>query len=548
MVSHGSQSQSTALPSARPGRSLQLALAASELRYRRLFETAQDGILILDGLDGTIIDANPFLLDLLEYPFDSVIGLELWEIGLFADIAANKEAFEQLQTREYIRYDNHPLRTKSGKVIAVEFVSNVYFVGPERVIQCNIRDISQRAEIEAAADTKVAALEISGKAKDDVIAVLSHELRTPLAAISSTLDVIELCDDMVGNVPQPDVPRRFSKSAVTLIRRNVQTLVRLINELLDLTHLTKGSVQLTLETVDAHDVIGFVLKNLEAEQRAKEIAIDLRLLAQHSHIFADATKVQQVLSNLIGNAVKFTARRGRVSLVTRNEGGTRLVVEVSDTGIGIQSEALARIFAPFEQGDPSIQSRFGGLGLGLSIARKLMDAQGGTLEVASEGLNCGAMFTARFLLQQPPSGGPIPAIASDAVIGAGLHVLLVEDHSDARRALCTLLGSQGYGVKAAASLQSALELGARQRFDVLIADVGLPDGNGLDLLEKLQEHSPELLGIAISGYGTSQDIQNSRNAGFAAHLTKPVRFPELRQTLESLIPAARVASLRRMRE
>jgi K+-sensing histidine kinase KdpD len=132
------------------------------------------------------------------------------------------------------------------------------------VIQCNIRDISQRAEIQAAANAEVGALEVAGKARDDVIAVLSHELRTPLAAIASTIDVVELCDDLVGQIPQADVPPRFSRSAVTLIRRNVQTLVRLINELLDLTHLTKGAVQVNLETVDAHDVIGFVLKNLEA--------------------------------------------------------------------------------------------------------------------------------------------------------------------------------------------------------------------------------------------------------------------------------------------
>lgn len=126
--------------------SLELALEVSELRYRRLFETAQDGILILDGNTGKIIDANPFLLDLLNYPFSSIIGLELWEIGLFDDIEANKAAFEKLQTEEYVRYDNHPLRAKGGEVVAVEFVSNVYFVGAERVIQCNIRSARTTAE------------------------------------------------------------------------------------------------------------------------------------------------------------------------------------------------------------------------------------------------------------------------------------------------------------------------------------------------------------------------------------------------------------------
>lgn len=157
--------------------SIDLAPDVSELRYRRLFETAQDGILILDGVDGRIIDANPFLLDLLGYPFESILGLQLWEIGLFEDIAANKAAFTRLQMEEYIRYENHPLRTKGGKIVAVEFVSNVYFVGQERVIQCNIRDISERAAMQTAADLRVAALETAGKAKDEVIANLSHEQR-----------------------------------------------------------------------------------------------------------------------------------------------------------------------------------------------------------------------------------------------------------------------------------------------------------------------------------------------------------------------------------
>jgi len=288
------------------------ALEASELRYRRLFETAQDGILILNGQTGRIIDVNPFLLDLLDYPFDSIIGLELWEIGLFQDIDANKAAFAKLQTEEYIRYENHPLRTKSGKVVPVEFVSNVYFVGAERVIQCNIRDISQRSEFQTAANSRVAALELAGKAKDDLIAILSHELRTPLSAVSAMIDVIELGQGVVDQFPGTEVLPHFSKSGVALIRRNVETLARLISELLDLTHLKKGTVQLHLEPVDAHAVIGFVLKNFEGQQKAKEIGMELRLLAQRSHILADAGKVERVLSNLIGNAVKFTGQGGKV--------------------------------------------------------------------------------------------------------------------------------------------------------------------------------------------------------------------------------------------
>ena len=378
------------------GTNHELAPGVSELRYRRLFETAQDGILILDADSGKIIDVNPFLLDLLDYPFESIIGLQLWEIGLFEDIAANQAAFEKLQTEEYIRYENHPLRTKAGKQIQVEFVSNVYFVGSDKVIQCNIRDISARAEFQAASKSHADTLELAGRARDEVIAVLSHELRNPLAAISSMIDLLEMGHDTVGNPDQTELPPLFDKSALAFIRRNVQSLVRLVNELLDFTHVGNEALGLKLVKVDAHEVIRLALKNLESQQDRTRIGIDLRLQARHSHIRADALKLEQVLSNLIGNALKFTPQGGKVSIVTRNEASGKLVIEVSDTGIGIPADALSRIFSPFEQGDSSIHPRYGGLGLGLSIARTLMKAHGGTLEVESEGSGKGAKFTARF--------------------------------------------------------------------------------------------------------------------------------------------------------
>jgi PAS domain S-box-containing protein len=396
MISNTLTSQGNLMPASGRGNSLELALEVSELRYRRLFETAQDGILILDADSGKIIDVNPFLLDLLDYPFESIIGLQLWEIGLFEDIAANQAAFEKLQTEEYIRYENHPLRTKAGKQIQVEFVSNVYFVGSAKVIQCNIRDISVRAEFQAASKSHADTLELADRARDEVIAVLSHELRNPLAAISSIIDVLELGHGEVGMPDKKDLPPQFDKSALAFIRRNVQTLVHVVNELLGFTHTANDALGLELEMVDAHEVIRFALKNLESQQKGTGIGIDLRLEAPHSYIRADALKLEQALSNLIGNALKFTPEGGKVSIVTRYEEGGRLVVEVSDTGIGIPADALSRIFSPFEQGDSSIHSRFGGLGLGLSIARTLIKAHGGTLEVESEGSGQGAKFTVRF--------------------------------------------------------------------------------------------------------------------------------------------------------
>ncbi len=379
--------------------SLKLALEVSELRYRRLFETAQDGILILDAETGRIIDVNPFLLDLLGYPFESIIGLQLWEIGLFQDIEANQVVFEKLQKEEYIRYENHPLRTQSGKQIQVEFVSNVYFVGPEKVIQCNIRDISERVKAFDDCRDNVVTLELAGKTRDHVLAMLSHEFRTPLGAISYATDFLELgyngTDVLTTNGVPPPEP---DQSALGLIRRNVGALSRMISELLDLTQIAKGRLEVKREAIDVHEVIRVALNNLKGPQKLNGVEIRVRLHASRSQIRADADKLEQVISNLIGNALKFTPSRGTVTVTTCNDADDNLVFEVSDTGIGISPDAVERIFAPFEQADPSIHPRFGGLGLGLSIAHTFTEAQGGTLKAESPGLDQGATFIASFKL------------------------------------------------------------------------------------------------------------------------------------------------------
>jgi len=250
--------------------------------------------------------------------------------------------------------------------------------------------------LQAASKIHADTLELACRARDEAIAVLSHDLRTPMGAISSMIDVLELGHDTVGMPDQTELPPLFDKSALAFIRRNIQTLVHLVTELLDFTHVANGGLALKLEKVDAHEVIRFVLRNLESHQKGPGIGIDLRSQAQHSHIRGDSGKLEQVLSNLIGNAVKFTPKGGKVSIVTCNEESGKLVIEVSDTGIGIPADALTRIFSPFEQGDCSIHQHYGGLGLGLSIARTLIKAHGGALEAASEGLDKGAKFTARF--------------------------------------------------------------------------------------------------------------------------------------------------------
>ena len=550
------------MPASGRGNSLNLPKDISELRYRRLFETAQDGILILDANSGKILDANPFILDLLDYSFESLIGLELWQIGQFKDIVANQNAFKALQESEYIRYENLPLQSKSGNQVQVEFVSNVYFVGSDKVIQCNIRDITDRTEAQEESKKHLATVEMASQSKDEVIAVLSHELRTPLTAISSMIDLIEIENELIPSFEGERAVPQMNKSAVTLIRRNAQNLVRLINDLLDLNHIAKGSLLLNLERVDAHEVIDFALKNLEPQRKQKSIEVRLQFEAKHHFILADAVKLEQIVSNLISNAMKFTPDGGEIIIVTGNDASWELLIEVSDTGIGIPHSALSRIFSPFEQADSSIHPRFGGLGLGLAIAHSLIEAHGGSLEAASEGANRGAKFTARFKVDDSLFGerleihesGKNSAEIENLVAfddtehsATNLRILLVEDNEDARFCVGALLESEGYVVQTAKDKKTALDLNGKHVFDLLITDLGLPDGSGRNLLKQMRVSSPSLEGIVLSGFGSSQDILKTKAAGFLTHLVKPTAFAKLHRTIKSLYRRSKKLSDREMR-
>jgi PAS domain S-box-containing protein len=508
-----------------------LALRTSELRYRRLFESAQDGILILDGETGEIIDVNPFLLNLLNYHFADMVGLKLWEIGQFKDIAANREAFEKLQKTQYIRYEDLPLVTMDGKKIQVEFVSNVYEVDGQNIIQCNIRDISDRAKVQEMSQSHLTALLVENKTKDEFLAALSHELRTPLSAIASMLDVLEL-QQSLANMSDTQTATELDRSGLKLIRRNVHILVSLINELLDLTHISRGDIHLELATIDAHHAIGDALRDVVVQLKAKRIDLRVNLRAEFRHIKVDSAKFHRIITNLINNAIKFTPVDGKIRVVTTNAPNDDLVIEISDSGIGIDVESLSRIFSPFEQGDNSVRRRFGGLGLGLSISKSLAEAHGATLEAESEGKDNGSTFRLRFKTERIFPGELV--LMPQPLLVSSMRVLLVEDHADTRECLHRLLESGGHMVRSAEDGRSAIAWSEREKFDLLIADVGLPDRSGLELLQELRQREPQLLAIALSGYGMPQDFVDSKEAGFIDHFVKPVDMQKLHAVINKL--------------
>jgi signal transduction histidine kinase/CheY-like chemotaxis protein len=362
----------------------------------------------------------------------------------------------------------------------------------------------------------------SNMAKDQFLAMLSHELRTPLTPVLASALELE---------NEPDV-REDVRESLQMIRRNVELEARLIDDLLDLTRIDRGKVQLNFEVVDADMLLQNALEICRPEIDRKHLRPSLNLSATKVHMRADPARLQQIFWNLINNAVKFTPPNGQITVTTTNESAEKLRVEIADSGMGIEPEALPKIFDAFEQGG---RTQLGGLGLGLAISKTLVEAHKGTITAQSAGRNKGAKFSLVFPTCEKVEAQIAPALSPTFAERQSMRILLVEDHEDTNRSLTSLLRRRGYHVKSALTFQSALELSAKEKFDVLISDLGLPDGSGIDLIQKLASKPP--LGIALTGFGMEQDIRKSREVGFHHHLVKPIDLNKLDSLIQQGAPA-----------
>ncbi|MES2709162.1 MAG: ATP-binding protein [Verrucomicrobiota bacterium] len=393
-----------------------------------------------------------------------------------------------------------------------------------------------------------ASAERASRAKDEFMATLSHELRTPLTPVLMTAAALREDTRLPADV----------REQLGMMERNIGLEARLIDDLLDLTGIARGKLNLRAEPCDAHSLIGLAVEIVRGEAATKNLELECDFQAARSGLTADPARFQQVIWNLLRNAVKFTPRHGRIHIRTSDETGPGgqvwLRIEITDNGVGIEPESLEEIFQPFEQGAAAGDHRFGGVGLGLSIARAIVSLHGGRIRAHSEGPQRGATFIVELPdAQDPPMGLASPVPAGDAgedppapgpdglpaapPPSSGLRLLMVEDHAATLEALRTLLTRAGYQVTAAGTVAEALEAAERGTFDLVISDLGLPDGTGTQLMEKLRD-TWQLKGIALSGYGMEEDITRCRQAGFVAHLVKPVRFADLRRVLDSLTPSA----------
>ncbi len=395
----------------------------------------------------------------------------------------------------------------------------------------------QNAELSArtiALDKMRIAAEDANKAKDRFIAVLSHELRAPLAPV---LAVVSYLAKKTSTLPHE------LRTEMEMIRRNVELEARLIDDLLDATKIANGKLQLDLQPTDAHDAIRQALDICAEDIKTKKLELWLHLDASAHHVLGDSIRLSQIFWNLISNAVKFTPANGRISVRSRNEGDEEFVVEIEDNGIGIETVDQPHIFDAFQQGGHTVTREFGGLGLGLAITKGLVESHNGQLYVFSEGQDTGSRF--KLVLQAKTKENVRAAVvAQEEKETIPLRLLVVDDHEDTKRVLSRLLRKSGHEVFAAGDVASALEILEHENVDVLLSDLGLPDGTGHDLMVRAKVLQP-LAGIAISGFGSAEDVAQALNAGFAHHLVKPVNFERLEGFLREMTPTGRSTSIRK---
>lgn len=501
------------------------ALQVSEVRYRRLFQTAFDGILILDAATGVIADANPFMSGLLGYELADLVGKELWEIGLFRDKEESQATYRKLREEGYVRYEHLPLRTNRGHQVEVEFVSNVYDEDHRQVVQCNIRDITERSRLMKEMQSKTVALADLNRRKDEFLAMLSHELRNPLAPILNAVHLLRL----QGN------ENLVQQQGRSMIERQVGQLTHLIDDLLEVSRIATGRVKLRQESVDVRGIVERAVDATRPLSDRKKHQVSVSLPPKPVWLHADPTRLEQIVVNLLNNASKYTDEGGHIEVSVHQE-GEEMVLRVRDTGVGIAPELLPRIFDLFTQADRSLDRAQGGLGIGLSLVQRLVELHGGTVEAHSAGLGRGSEFAVHLPVSPSPASPP-PTVTEHAERPAqACRVLVVDDNVDTADSLAMLLRMSGNDVRTVYTGPTALEAAVAYLPNVVLLDLGLPGLNGYEVARRLRA-TPQLQGvrlIALTGYGRETDRQLSQEAGFDMHMVKPIEFSALQKLLAEL--------------
>ncbi|HMJ06999.1 MAG TPA: PAS domain S-box protein [Chthoniobacterales bacterium] len=506
-------------------RAAEEGLRASEELFRLLVDRVEEYAIYLLDPSGRVMSWNSGAARIKQFPAAEIIGKHFACFYTAEDVAAGKPQRNlEVAARLGRIHDQGPRVRKDGTTFDADVVITALrdksgaLTGFSKVT----RDMSDQIRTRQIEAEKIAAIK-ANETKDEFLAKLSHELRTPLTP------ALAAASFMAENLSE--LPEKFSED-IQIIRRNVQLEARLIDDLLDLTRISSGKIELHQRRVDAHAVASDALVMARSDIHRKGLNVTTEWAATAHHIWADPVRLEQVFWNLINNAVKFTGPGGDLSIRTWNE-DDHFHYAITDTGIGIAPDKQDSLFEAFEQGETGTARRFGGLGLGLAICKTLVELHGGTISVHSRGRSFGTTATVvlkcHYQAAAPPDAKEL--VAESQLLP--LRILLVEDHRDTRRALERLLKHFGYEVATASTVKEALDTFRAQPFDAILSDIGLPDGTGYDVIAEAKR-TREVKGVALTGYGMAEDVRRSKEAGFDFHITKPVDAAELRTILGQL--------------
>jgi PAS domain S-box-containing protein len=489
-------------------------LRTADQPYRLMVEQMREGALTL-AADGTILYCNQRFAELMAHPPERIAGHTL---GEFLD-SDDGETLQQVLNSESCRADVQ-LKTAAGTLNPAQLSSITLNIDGVRTVAVVVTDMThERTE---------RGLREANRLKDEFLATLSHELRTPLNVILGWTRMM-LTDQL---------SEKARKHALELIDRNALAQAQLVNDLVDMSRMTTGKLQVELESLPVVPVLEAALESVRPAAEAKELAIHTSWRVHDANVLADATRLQQVLWNLLSNAVKFTPNGGRIS-VSAERVDQHIRIEVTDTGIGIDPAFLPHVFDRFRQADSATTRRYGGLGLGLAIVHDLVRLHGGDVEVRSPGIGEGATFAVTFRASDAPAvAANQPRSSRKAISLKGYSIMLLEDHADSRELLVEALRNSGADVAAFGTASDAFAALDHLRPSVIVADIALPDEDGYSFIRRVRAHSTPAIqaipAIAVTAYATVPDRAEALAVGFQQHFPKPIDPARLIQVIGEL--------------
>ncbi len=470
------------------------ALEASEARFRNVIERNADGVVVVSR-DGIILYMNPAAEEMFQCAADECVGTTF-------GIPVAHDAQTEIDVP---REGCDPLVAEM-RVVDSEWEGQPSYLA-------SLRDVTERKRVQSA-------LIDADRRKDEFLAMLAHELRNPLATLAYAVEIISPEDN-----PQIDAEAR------DIANRQIRHLARMVDDLLEVSRITRGKIALKMSPVDLCESIRSVVQSVQPLIDLHGHSLDLKLADGPCYVEADPTRLEQIFSNLVNNSIKYTPSGGKVSIATETS-DTEAIITVADDGIGIPHETLPRVFDLFAQADQSLARSGGGLGIGLTLVRQLVELHGGSVSVLSDGPGRGSEFTVRIpLTDRRPPAHIAPHRRLSHTTSKQLTILIVEDQPALALMLTRLLQRHGHEVHSVGDGASGLDAVSKFRPDIVFLDIGLPGMNGYEVAEQLcrlpSDDRPML--VALTGYGRDEDRKRCLEAGFDRHLVKPVSSSDLEQ-------------------